>query len=270
MIKWEFLGRLHPLVLHLPIGLIFGLLLLETFSVFMDSKARAWQIFRKAYMGLLALSSIMAATTGYILSLEGQADGVTLTRHKWLGLGVAVLSLVLLTLTAKRESLLKGHIQAVFRFLFVLVLLAVITVTGHFGGQLTHGPRFLATYAPPVLQPFLGPAPLKSTQPSLATSVTVYDALIQPILDNHCAFCHGPDQQKAKLAVHTPEALMVGGRSGPVILPGNAAGSEFFNRIQLPLDEAGHMPPAGKSQLSSVQTSASSHTSGLPAAQVPV
>jgi len=256
MIKWEFLGRLHPLVLHLPIGLIFGLCLLEFLSIFLDSKARVWQVFRKAYIGLLALSSMIAAATGYILSLEGQADGLTLARHKWLGIGVAALSLVLLTLTATRDSLLKGRIQGFFRFLLVLVLLAVIVATGHLGGQLTHGPRFLSAYAPPVLQPFLGPTLEETPQPADAVSATVYDTLIQPILANHCAFCHGSDRQKAQLAVHTPDALMAGGRSGPAILPGNALASEFFKRIQSPLEEDGHMPPQGKSQLSSVQISA--------------
>ena len=30
MIQWEFIGRFHPLVLHLPIGLIFGLFVWES------------------------------------------------------------------------------------------------------------------------------------------------------------------------------------------------------------------------------------------------
>jgi mono/diheme cytochrome c family protein/uncharacterized membrane protein len=256
MMKWEFLGRLHPLVLHLPIGLIFGLCLLEVLSVFVDAKARVWQVFRRAYIGLLALSSIVAATTGYILSLEGQHSGATLYRHRWLGIAVAVLSVVLLTLAAKRESPLKGCIQAVFRFVLVLVLFAGILVTGHLGGQLTHGPRFLAAFAPRALQPFLGPALLETPATRPEAPVTVYQTLIQPILDDHCILCHGPDQRKAQLAVHRPDALMAGARSGPVIVPGDALGSEFFKRIQLPPDQAGHMPPAGKSQLSSVQISA--------------
>ena len=256
MIKWEFLGRLHPLVLHLPIGLIFGLFLIEGLSLIIDRGARAWQVCRRAYIALLCLSCIAAAATGYILSLEGQADGVTLTYHKWLGISVAGLSLVLLILAAKCKPPSKGLIQAVFRVLVMWGLCAVIIVTGHLGGQLTHGSQFLSTYAPPVLQPYLGPVLQQSETSESVASVTAYSTLIQPILDNHCSFCHGTDRQKGHFSVHTSEALMAGGRSGPVVLPGDPQNSEFFTRIQSPLEEDGHMPPQGKSQLSSLQVSA--------------
>ena len=101
MIKWEFLGRLHPLVLHLPIGLIFGLLLIEGLALIIDRGARTWQVCRRAYIALLSLSCMAAAATGYLLSLEGQVDGVILTRHKWSGVSAAAVSLVLLSLAVK-------------------------------------------------------------------------------------------------------------------------------------------------------------------------
>ncbi|MCF7973740.1 MAG: hypothetical protein K9N55_07985 [Phycisphaerae bacterium] len=252
MIKWEFIGRLHPLVLHVPIGLIFGLLLIEGLSWVVDSGTRAWRVCRKAYMTLLALSTVAAAVTGYILSLEGQTDGATLIRHKWLGITAAVVSLVLWILTIKSNT----RVQAVFRVLVLWGLCALMVVTGHFGGQLTHGPHFLSTHAPPALQAFLGSAPLETRQPSADTSITLYGALIQPILDSHCVSCHGPDRQSGQFAVHTAEALMAGGRSGPAVLPGAPQDSELMKRLQLPPDEAGHMPPQGKAQLSPVQISA--------------
>lgn len=256
MIKWEFLGRLHPLILHLPIGLIFGLLLIEAMSVFIDRGARAWRVCRRAYITLLAVSCVAAAATGYILSLEGQSQGVILTRHKWLGMAAAGLSLALLILAAKCKPPSGGYLRAALRVLVMWGLFAVIVVTGHFGGQLTHGPRFLSLYAPPELQAWLGPVSQESPEPGPVETATVYGALIQPILENHCAYCHGADQQKAQFAVHTPDALTAGGRSGPAIQPGNPLESEFVKRILLPVDEAGRMPPQGKSQLSSAQISA--------------
>jgi hypothetical protein len=56
--------------------------------------------------------------------------------------------------------------------------------------------------------------------------------------------------------MHTAEALMAGGRTGPVIVPGAPQDSELIHRIKLPLDEPGHMPPSGKVQLSDLQISA--------------
>ncbi len=155
MLKWEFIGRLHPLILHLPIGLMFGLLLIEGLALVIDTKARAWKVCRGAYIALLALSSIAAAVTGYILSLEGQRSGDILIRHKWFGVAVAGLSLVVLILTTTRSHLLKARTQALYRLLAMVGLLVAITITGHLGGQLTHGPRFLATNAPPMLQAYM-------------------------------------------------------------------------------------------------------------------
>lgn len=257
MLQWEFIGRLHPLILHLPIGLIFGLFLIDWLSLIVDRGARAWQVCRRAYLLLLALSCVAAAVTGYVLSLEGQNEGVILTRHKWFGMAVAGLSVVLLVLGMRRCLQAKRFVKSLLSLLATVCLFAGIIVTGHLGGQLTHGPRFLSTYAPVALQPYLGPAPeVPGETGPVAAQATVYEALIQPILDNHCVSCHGPDRRRAQLAVHTPEAVTAGGNSGPVIVPGNALESEFFKRIQLPVEQAGHMPPQGKSQLSSVQISA--------------
>lgn len=268
MIQWEFIGRLHPLVLHLPIGLIFGLFLLEGLALFVDPDARVWRVCRKAYIGLLALSSIAAAFTGYILSLEGQSGGVTLTQHKWLGLAAAVLSLFLFTLTLGSEPSSESRKRPNLRLLVLLVLFALITVTGHLGGQLTHGPRFLSQFAPPLLKPLLGPpeppkpAPVETVETDIPAPTTavepliVYEDFIQPILVKYCGLCHGADRQTADLAVHTPEALMAGGWSGPVLVPGNAQDSELLKRIWLPLDDPGRMPPKGKAQLEASQVKA--------------
>ncbi|NQV34089.1 MAG: hypothetical protein HQ515_15460 [Phycisphaeraceae bacterium] len=258
MITWEFLGRLHPLILHLPIGLIFGLCLIEGLSLIFDRSARAWRVCRGGYITLLCLSCVAAAVTGYILSLEGQNDGIILTRHKWLGLSVAGLSLILFVMSVSRSFQSKGFGKSVLRFLCVVCLFAAIVVTGHLGGQLTHGPRFLSKHAPPALQAFLGPVAQQDPDPASVPvgSATVYHTLIEPILENHCVFCHGADQKKGQLAVHTQEALMAGGRTGPSVVSGASHDSELVKRIQLPLAEVGHMPPDGKTQLSVTQISA--------------
>lgn len=257
MIQWQFIGRLHPLVLHLPIGLVFGLLLIEGIAIFTPGDTQTWQRCRRGFAALFALSAVAAAGTGYLLSLESQSTGDTVRRHMWLGLAVVVLSLLLATLTSQSQAS-RSHARSFLRIVVLLGLLTTTSATGHYGGQLTHGPSFLSAYAPTWLQPLLGPGPgpQEATPISSEPVATVYAHVVQPILTDHCIACHGSDRQRGQLALHTHDAMLTGGASGPVILPGNAQASVLMQRVRLPLEEPGHMPPAGKSQLTSSEVSA--------------
>lgn len=75
-----------------------------------------------------------------------------------------------------------------------------------------------------------------------------YDDFVAPILLARCVECHGPDKQKAKLALHTWEALARGSDAGPVIVAGRPAASPLVQRLKLPLDDEEHMPPADHPQ----------------------
>jgi mono/diheme cytochrome c family protein len=48
---------------------------------------------------------------------------------------------------------------------------------------------------------------------------------VQPLLARSCYECHGPDLQKAELRWDTKAIALKGGAHGPVIVPGNSAGS---------------------------------------------
>ncbi len=257
MIQWQFIGRLHPLVLHLPIGLVFGLLLIEAIAIFTPGDTQMWQRCRRGFAALFALSAVAAAGTGYLLSLESQSTGDTVRRHMWLGLAVVVLSLLLATLTSQSQAS-RSHARSFLRIAVLLGLLTTTSATGHYGGQLTHGPSFLSAYAPTWLQPLLGPEPVpqEATPVPMEPAATVYAGVIQPTFADHCSACHGSDRQRGRLALHTHEAISAGGASGPAMLPGNAQESVLMQRIRLPLEEAGHMPPAGKSQLAPSEVSA--------------
>jgi hypothetical protein len=85
---------------------------------------------------------------------------------------------------------------------------------------------------------------------------TAYDQVIAPILRARCTACHGETKQKAKLALHTWEALAKGGDSGPVVVPGRPADSELWKRLSLPLEAEDHMPPPDEPQLTPLERSA--------------
>src|SRR5437773_10849368 len=50
---------------------------------------------------------------------------------------------------------------------------------------------------------------------------------IQPILQNNCVKCHGPEKQKGKLRLDSKEAALKGGKDGPAFVAGDAAKSEI-------------------------------------------
>src|SRR5881628_3281033 len=68
---------------------------------------------------------------------------------------------------------------------------------------------------------------------------------IQPILQQQCVKCHGPEKQKAKLRLDSKEAALKGGKDGVIIVAGKAEKSEMYRRITLPKGDDDIMPNEG-------------------------
>ncbi|MCC6723832.1 MAG: chitobiase/beta-hexosaminidase C-terminal domain-containing protein [Saprospiraceae bacterium] len=227
----QFLGRLHILVLHLPIGILAVAFLLEI------AARRSTPNLREA-VGLALfwgmVSAVLAAAFGYLLSLEGAYDESLLNWHRWLGFATAGLSVVLYYLHRKNAEQ-KANLP-----LFVLTLLALVG-TGHYGGSLTHGEGFImggetaAAAAPLVL--------------AVSDDTQVFNGLVLPVLKDKCGNCHNPNKRKGDLAVLTKEDLLKGGENGPAISPSKPDSSLLLKHIHLPLTDDDHMPPKGKKQL---------------------
>ncbi len=58
-----------------------------------------------------------------------------------------------------------------------------------------------------------------------------FDEHIRPIFRENCAFCHNQDDKEAGLAVDNFAALMEGGSSGKVLVPGDVGGSRLWKLI---------------------------------------
>lgn len=69
-----------------------------------------------------------------------------------------------------------------------------------------------------------------------------FEKQVRPILAEHCADCHGPDDQSGGLRLDARHFAFKGGDGGPVIQPLNASRSELFQRISSD-DEDEQMPP---------------------------
>ncbi|NNE78238.1 MAG: hypothetical protein HKN31_14340 [Pricia sp.] len=128
---------------------------------------------------------------------------------------------------------------------FNFLLLGMLFVEGHKGGNLTHGETYLTEYAPEPIQKLLGSSTEKDAVPQFTNpdSVLVYDDLIQPIFEAKCVACHNNDIQRGGLNMSHPDSLQLGGDNESILSPGNIGESELFRRITLPQKNIKFMPP---------------------------
>ena len=68
---------------------------------------------------------------------------------------------------------------------------------------------------------------------------------IQPIFQDVCIKCHGPEKQKGSLRLDSKAAALKGGKDGVVITPGDADKSDLYRRISLPAGNDDIMPSKG-------------------------
>lgn len=238
----ELLGRFHPLFVHLPIGI------LVLACVFL------WQSLKPKYAYLSPavntmllwgmLSAVASCVTGFMLSQSGDYDAETVGWHQWMGIGVAVISMVFYFFRKKELFARRQWLIAVF-------LLLSVMITGHFGGSLTHGSDYL-TASFTNLSGDSMETMISKPIPDVQEAV-VYTDIVQPIFKSKCYSCHGPNKQKGRLRMDQPEWLMKGGKNGEVILARNAAESELIKRLLLPREDDDHMPPKEKPQLTDQQ-----------------
>lgn len=236
----HFLGRFHPLLLHLPIGFVLLAFVMELWRRW--RRREGWEKPIRFALFLSMLSAIVAAALGYCLSLEGGYEAALLGRHQWAGFAAAALAVAAWRLRSNQR----------WAFPILTLNVVVITLAGHFGGMLTHGKQYLLEYAPAGISRILG-SESRETLPAVGKldSAVVYSAFIHPILERKCAGCHNPDKAKGRLLLQEAATLMKGGEHGSPIQPGKPWESLLVSRIILPETTEGHMPPQGLPQVSS-------------------
>jgi hypothetical protein len=91
-----------------------------------------------------------------------------------------------------------------------------------------------------LLLTMLGQAPT----PPDAQALDFFEARVRPVLVQNCVPCHGPEKHKGGLRLDSARAMLEGGDSGPVIVPGSAEDSPLIEAIRY--DGGIQMPPDGK------------------------
>jgi len=239
-----FVGRFHPLVVHLPIGFLVLAAIAQISTRW--PKFHPIKPFIVYLWGLGAVSVALAVLFGYLLSLSGDYDEGTLFWHKWGGVAVLIFSAACYFISKKHSENLN-----IPKWGLIILVTGTMIYTGHLGGNLTHGQTYLLEYAP---NPVRGLAGLPSkTEPrpkvTVLDSAEVYLDLISPMMNSKCTSCHNDGKKKADLLLTSYSDMMKGGENGEIIIPGDVDASELFRRITLPEEHGDFMPSEGKRPL---------------------
>ena len=242
----EVCGNMHPLVLHLPIGIVFLTVVME---------ALGWISFGKyrpvTTVGLFfaIITGALACVTGYIdMHMDYNPQSETWNDHMWAGIAfVGVLSLAFLSRIWSPE---KGGRNPVYAIL-LLIAAGVMCFGSHIGGEEIHGP----TGVEKIVQQLTGGEVAADAGADEEKNVEIkepkdrlaYADVIVPIISNRCIKCHDPAEKvKSGLEMHTWEGLIKGGDSGPALVPGNVKESYMVEVLFLEEDDDIFMPPPSK------------------------
>ncbi|MCK0188359.1 FN3 associated domain-containing protein [Arenibacter sp. F20364] len=227
------LGRLHPLLVHLPIGILVLAFLIELYSRKKDTGTENNII--NFSLAIAAVSTVLSVASGWLLGEDGGYDETLLFRHRWMAVGLAVGSTLLYFI----KKYPKAWSKNVYLPLFVVVIV-LLGLTGHYGGSMTHGEDYLYKN--------------KETKKIVITDVSkalVFNDIVQPILDDKCVSCHNPNKIKGGLVMTNKEQLLLGGDSGSLLMADEGESPRLIHHIKLPMEDDDHMPPKGKVQLTS-------------------
>lgn len=253
------LGNMHPLVLHLPIGIVFLTLVME---------ALGWISFGR-YRPVTTVGLFFAIITGTLACVTGYvdmvADGYASIKgdvwtiadpwgdHMWAGIAfVGVLSLAFLSRVWNPEKGGQNPIYAILLF----GAAGVMGFGAHIGGEKVHG----ATGVEKIVQELTGSgeavadgeevtddAPMVFKEPK---NRLAYADVIVPILESRCLACHAEDtKKKGGLLMDSWGNLLAGGGSAPEIMtfvPGDVKMSYMVEVLHLDEDDDMFMPPPSK------------------------
>ena len=237
------LGRFHPLFVHLPIGiLLFGVIL-----VFLPSNPK------QNYLPAVRVAFLVGTFFGLLSAISGflqyQHEGYTWERvkiHLLLGWSTVIFSGWLYL--QFRKCLYPSKSLKTQSILIVLL----ISLTGHFGGIITHGSDYLIEVLPSPIQQFFGvkinQIEAFSIQEDSWQEALFYDDVIQPILSYNCVSCHNPRNLKGELDLSSIQGLKNGGKNGAILKANHIQESALYTRLILPHEDEEHMPPAEKRQ----------------------
>ena len=226
----KYLGKFHPLVLHLPIGS-----LLMTFLLVVISKLQKSSLEKAIRIGVdfSFFGALTATILGYFLSLNDTYGIENLEPHLFAGLIT-----LFLTFSLCISHRLQGK-ENLFISLFVMTVIA-LSITGHKGAMITHGEDYLAPEA------FFEEPQIEK----LKDSIHLYEKVVSVIFEDKCVSCHNGSKSKNNLRLDSYDLMMRGGNLGSLFDTDQPEKGLLVKYISLPMEDKLHMPPKNKAQLS--------------------
>ncbi|MEP3207937.1 MAG: FN3 associated domain-containing protein [Maribacter sp.] len=226
------IGHFHPLLVHLPIGIILLAFALEIYNRLRQKPSGDEMILFA--LGIAGITALVSLGTGWLLGEEGGFDEDLLFLHRWMAVAFTVTTILLFFLKRTKSK----PIQKLYIPTFVLVLI-LVSVTGHYGGNMTHGEDYL----------FRNTSSAEVIIKDVAEAKVQKD-IIHPILEAKCISCHNQGKIKGGLLMSSETGLLKGGDSGS-LFDTVLEKPLLLHRMHLPMEDEEHMPPKGKVQLTS-------------------
>jgi uncharacterized membrane protein len=246
-INTALIGHLHPLLVHLPIGIFAFAFIISLFGA---EKRKHFDSALSYALLTGALSALLACIAGYLLAGSGEYDVDLVQKHQWTGIATCALGFL-------------AYFIAQYRRLLVWITCAVMAVAGHLGGTLTHGEDYffgLVDEETTKAVVMIDSTVRTSTEVSKADSIvekteapreiSLYQDQVVGILQSKCYSCHSKIKKKGGLRLDSEDFIKQGGKNGAVLTAGDADNSKLYTHLLLPLEDEDHMPPKGKKQLS--------------------
>ena len=249
-INTALIGHLHPLLVHLPIGIFSFAFVISLFGA-----EKRKQLDAALSYALLtgAISALVTCIAGYLLSGSGEYDLDLVQQHQWTGIATCALGFL-------------SYFIAQYRRLLVWITCAVMAVAGHLGGTMTHGEDYFfglvdeeTTKAVVMIDSTVktstelpkADAILEKTE--APREISLYEDQVVAILQSKCYTCHSKIKKKGGLRLDSEDFIKKGGKNGAVLTAGDADNSKLYTNMLLPLEDEDHMPPKGKKQPSAAE-----------------
>ena len=236
---WRLLGRMHPMVVHFPIVLVFLVVLFGGIDRFRGTAA-----FRSTtgiLLGAGVITSVVSSGLGLLLANTEAYAVDALPWHQWSGLLTTAVVAMAAYLHRRRSENLAWVVS--------ILAVAGVTVTGHFGSELTHGADYLASVVPaggdevPEEASDVRFVPVKGALDD--EQLQLLNVQVRSVFAHRCYSCHGPTRVKGGLRLDTKEGIFGGGEHGPVVRAGRPEESELIRRVTLPRGHKDAMPTKG-------------------------
>jgi len=237
----NFLGHFHPIFLHLPIGALMLVIVMEVCGLFSGGK---YQPHTTLGLFFTSATAVFAVTSGYLLYLTGSFEGELIEEHK--RDGILFTSIIITTFLIKYTADLKPE-KFFYKPIYALCLIAsggAMIAAGHHGGEYTHGDP-LDALPSKVLN-----KRITKDKGDLDANPVIYTQIIHPILEEKCISCHGPKKKKSGLRMDTYKYMLDGGDEDECLVPGDIEHSGLITTLHLPDNDDFRMPPLDEPQLS--------------------